>query len=106
MGEYNKQSLVVLSENPIPTDVLIEHVAVALRDFEFAGKVGVMAHPFDDPTNVVFDDYKVEPTGTHAEGGFTSGANWTPPQISDGPADPYPLVTRALDFLKGQKRGS
>lgn len=66
----------VTSENSIPEDVLVEHIAVALRDFKFAGKVDVeMAHPFDNPANVVFDDdVKTEeytgPTGTHVEGGF------------------------------------
>lgn len=81
----------VRSESPIPHDVLIEHIAVALRDFAFAGKVDVkMAHPFDNPDNVVFDDEpKLEEyTGTHSEGGFL-------------PADPYPTLTRALDSLKG-----
>lgn len=58
MREY---PLRITSEHDIPDDVLVEHIAVALRDFEFAGKVDVkMArqHPFDGPE--VFDDHVPE----------------------------------------------
>lgn len=53
-----RYDLTVRSEEPIPEDVLVEHVAVALRDFKFTGKVDVQVarqHPFDGPE--VFDDY-------------------------------------------------
>lgn len=92
MPDYH---LIVSSEQPIPHDVLIEHLAIALRDFNFTGKTDIkMAHPFDTPTNVKFDDdVQTEPyTGTHSEGSFT-------------PADPYPLTTRVIDAIKGRKRG-
>lgn len=49
--------LTVRSEEPIPEDVLVEHVAVAMRDLQFTGKVDVQVarqHPFDGPE--VFDD--------------------------------------------------
>lgn len=92
----------VASENPIPPDVLIEHIAVALREFHFAGKTGVFLkgtntiqneepkvarnHPFEGPE--VFDDYA---PGTSREGDFT-------------PVDPFPLTTRVIDKLKETRR--
>lgn len=82
--------LTVRSENPIPEDVLVEHIAVALRDFKFTGKVDVQVarqHPFDGPE--VFDDYfapKVPMVGTVNEGSFIS--------------DPYPNVTEAAMQLR------
>lgn len=85
----NTYNVTVRTENYIPPDVLIEHFAVALRAFNFAGKVDVkMAsatttrthenrpHPFDGPE--VFDDKpQLEPysgpRGTVDEGSFHSG---------------------------------
>jgi len=90
--------LEVASENPIPHDVLIEHLAVALRDFEFAGFTSIalrgttqtlehkMAHPFDNPANVVFDDDTKLEEYTGPNGGL--------------PTDPYPLTTRVIDALQ------
>lgn len=85
--------ITVRSDEPIPPDVLVEHIAVALRDFKFAGKVDVqMTSPFANPSNVAFDDdVQLEPyTGPHAD--------------DDLPADPYPFVTRWLDQLRGRRR--
>lgn len=81
--------LTVRSSEPIPHDVLVEHLAVALRDFKQTKTLEIqMSHPFADKSNVVFDDtVKTE--------------DYTGPV----PRDPYPLVTRALDFLRGEKRG-
>lgn len=79
-------TLTVRSEHPIPRDVLIEHIAVALRDFEFAGKRDIVAHPFDIPSNVVFDDTPLNDEELTA-------------------LDPFPMVTRALDALKERNRG-
>lgn len=120
----------VRSNTPIPHDVLIEHIAVALRDFKLAGKIDVqMAHPFDNPNNVLFDDEPQleEYTGMHREGSFSSGGEV--PETIDartlydgrsvlrtegaavellremGVTDPYPFVTRALDALKSKRRG-
>lgn len=108
MSDLNVYNLAVRTENPVPPDVLIEHLAVALRDFHFLGKVGINmtsaattetyeneAHPFDGPE--VFDDSpQLEPydgpRGTHAEGGFM------------GLADPFPLTTHAIDYLKDSRR--
>lgn len=62
--------ITVRSDEPIPPDVLVEHIAVALRDFRFAGKVDVqMTSPFANPSNVAFDDdVQLEPyTGPHAD---------------------------------------
>lgn len=94
--------LTVRSEEPIPEDVLVEHVAVALRDFKFTGKVDVQVtrqHPFDGPE--VFDDepfptfFAPQPpaTGTANEGSFTI-------------VDPYPLTTEAAMQLKEARRGT
>lgn len=101
MPDYH---LIVSSEQPIPHDVLIEHLAIALRDFNFTGKTDIkMAHPFDTPTNVKFDDdVQTEPytgpkPGTAYEGVFF-------PTTTE-PADPYPLTTRVIDAIKGRKRG-
>lgn len=79
-------SLTVRTEHDIPSDVLVEHFAVALRDFKYLGKYDITVdrqtnpeaevtrnHPFEGPE--VFDD---EPkpyatggyTGTHGEGSF------------------------------------
>lgn len=108
MSDPNVYNLAVRTEHPVPPDVLIEHLAVALRDFHFLGKVGInmtsaattetyenKAHPFDGPE--VFDDSpQLEPydgpRGTHAEGGFM------------GLADPFPLTTHAIDYLKDSRR--
>lgn len=94
MPDLNVYNLAVRTENPVPPDVLIEHIAVALRDFHFLGKVGInmtsaattetyenKAHPFDGPE--VFDDSPqleeyTGPRGTHAEGGFTGVGNYQP----------------------------
>lgn len=92
--------ITVRSDHPIPHDVLVEHIAVALRDFNFAGKVDVkMAHPFDDKSNVVFDDdvQHEEYTGPNAH---VLGED-----CCETPSDPYPLTTRVIDFLKRSKRG-
>lgn len=73
----------ITTENPIPDDVIVEHIAVALRDFKFAGKVDVQMarqHPFDGPE--VFDDYV--PAGM--------------------PEDPFPLTTQVIDKLKETRR--
>lgn len=89
----NAYTLTVRTEAPVPHDVLVEHVAVALRDFHFAGRTGVsfdsfhqeevetdftMArqHPFDGPE--VFDDepkpeYMREPPTTKSLSGFAKG---------------------------------
>jgi hypothetical protein len=86
-----RYDLTVRSEEPIPEDVLVEHVAVALRDFKFTGKVDVQVarqHPFDGPE--VFDDYfapKPPTTGTASEGSFAV-------------IDPYPNVTEAAMQLR------
>lgn len=80
------------SEQPVPQDVLVEHIAVALRAFQEV-KVTVLpqvttvepvdppiptprVHPFDGPE--VFDDYGLD--------------------------DPYPTLTRALDSLAAARR--
>lgn len=100
MREY---PLRITSENDIPDDVLVEHIAVALRDFEFAGKVDVkMArqHPFDGPE--VFDDYA---PGTSAEGSFSPTDIGARELLENsGIEDPYPLTTRVVDKLKETRR--
>lgn len=72
----------IVTENHIPSDVLADHLQNSLRDFRFAGDTSVAIashkqtkpHPFDGP--VVFDDE---------------------------PADPFPLVTRVVEKLRGRK---
>lgn len=116
--------LTVRSENPIPPDVLIEHIAVALQQFNYTGKVQITMNnvtyydeataeitPFSNPSNVVFDDVvKSEPyTGPLPAGGITDvdvqradiGPEMT---IHPFPADPYPLTSRAVDFLRNLRR--
>lgn len=73
----NAYSLTVRTGKPIPRDVLVEHLAVALRDLKFLGGYYITCdkvqeepmarqHPFDGPE--MFDD---EPKP--ASGGYVSG---------------------------------
>lgn len=82
----NTYDLLIESQFRIPHDVLVEHLSVAMRELNFTGRVNITMtnatekpHPFDGPE--VFDDS---------------------PELERfaGPADPYPLVTRAVDALK------
>lgn len=106
--------LEVASENPIPPDVLIEHLAVALREFKFAGETSIalrgqtttlehnMArqHPFDGPE--VFDDYK---PGTSQEGSFSPTDVGARELLAEsGVEDPFPLTTQVIDRLKETRR--
>lgn len=114
-GPYH---LTVRSEHPIPHDVLVEHIAVALRDFRFAGKVDVqMAHPFETGT-VLFDDEQAEEyTGPqprqYANGGYTGsigsvageahrGDNIIPKAAVDKAG--FPNLLALLD-MRGKNRG-
>lgn len=76
-------SLTVRTENHVPSDVLVEHLAVALRDFKFLGKYNITVdrqthpeadmtrnHPFEGPE--VFDD---EPKPKYADGGYVPGTH-------------------------------
>lgn len=87
--------LEVVSEGHIPHDVLIEHLAVALRAFQFLGKNSIALrgtsttqkepevarnHPFEGPE--VFDDYIP----------------------ADMPEDPFPLTTQVVDRLKETRK--
>lgn len=114
--------LEVTSEHAIPPDVLIEHLAVALREFKFAGKTSIALrgqtttlehkmetktvrnHPFEGPE--VFDDYfapKPPTTGTVNEGSFL--APGAPGSFETQlPEDPYPLTTRVIDAIKETRR--
>lgn len=56
-------ALTVRTENYVPPDVLVEHLAVAMQALHFTGKIDIIvnsvysetkAHPFDGPE--VFDD--------------------------------------------------
>ncbi len=82
------------ADNPIPHDVLVEHIAVALQDFKFAGKVNVkMVNSVEEEITpfssgkVVFDDApQSEPyTGPQPPRTFASGGWVYPPrpQIDD-----------------------
>lgn len=104
-------SLTVRVEHPIPPDVLIEHLAVALQQFNYTGKVRIDMNnvtyrdeateitPFSNPNNVVFDDVvKSEPyTGPLPAGGISDTQ-----MESELPADPYPLTSRVVDYLRGR----
>lgn len=99
----NAYTLTVRTGKPIPRDVLVEHLAVALRDLKFLGGYYITCdkvqeepmarqHPFDGPE--MFDDYfapKPPTTGTANEGGFTA-------------IDPYSNVTEAAFQLREAKR--
>lgn len=91
-------NLEIVTEGYVPSDVLIEHLAVAMRDFRFLGKNGITLlsagtidveepkvarqHPFDGPE--VFDDK---------------------PRLEDSfPEDPFPLTTQVIDRLKETRR--
>lgn len=93
MKEY---PLRITTENEVPDDVLVEHIAVALRDFKFAGKVDVQMarnHPFEGPE--VFDDYRpASPTDVGAQ------------ELLEemGVEDPFPLTTQVIDRLKETRR--
>lgn len=93
--------LEIVTEGYIPHDVLIEHLAVAMRDFQFLGMNSIALrgtsttqkepevarnHPFEGPE--VFDDYI---PGTAREGSFM-------------PADPFPLTTQVIDRLKETRK--
>ena len=108
---YHEYNLSVTSENAIPPDVLVEHLAVALRSLNFTGKIGITMnsttvhgsgkttwdHPFDGPE--VFDD---DPKPVKfAEGGYT-GSMWQEGEFTvvSQPTDPYPLTTEAAMQLK------
>lgn len=86
----------ITTEEPVPDDVMIEHIAVALRDFNFAGKVDVQMarnHPFEGPE--VFDDYK--PASATDVG--------VQELLEDmGVEDPFLLTTQVIDRLKGTRR--
>lgn len=114
MPDLNVYNLAVRTEHPVPPDVLIEHLAVALRDFNFLGKVGInmtsaattetyenRAHPFDGPE--VFDDSpQLEPyTGPRpaqlnkpSPGGYLPTRYPMSGTLTDGEAV-YPLGTHA-----------
>lgn len=79
----------IRADDRIPTAILTEHLTMALEDFKLTRTEVTVAHPFADPTNVVFDDdvQTEKYTGPNAD-----------------PEDPYPLVTRVLDFFKGHER--
>lgn len=89
----------IRADDIIPPQILAEHLIHSLEDFkETKTEVGVM-HPFEDKSNVLFDDdVKTEEyTGP------------VPPPKIDPKAhitvqDPYPLTTRVIDYLKGRKR--
>lgn len=100
--------LTVRTENVVPPDVLVEHIAVCLKSLNFTGKVDITMNnvyideateitPFSNPSNVVFDDVvKSEPyTGPLPAGGITDVK-----VERDLPEDPYPLTSRAVDFLR------
>lgn len=93
MKEY---PLRITTENEVPDDVMVEHIAVALRDFKFAGKVDVQMarnHPFEGPE--VFDDYK--PASATDVG--------VQELLEDmGVEDPFPLTTQVIDRLKETRR--
>lgn len=79
----------IRADDLIPPQILAEHLIHSLEDFkETKTEVGVM-HPFEDKSNVVFDD-------------DVQTEKYTGPNA--GPEDPYPLVTRVLDFFKGHER--
>lgn len=125
MTDSHVYTLTVRVENYIPHDVLIEHLAIALRDLHFTGKTDIIMAgyeapdkitPFSDKSNVVFDD-DIAP-GEFANGGYVSGGYVSGPPTAGMlhtnetvypkgflPADPYPLTTRVLDALRGRKRG-
>lgn len=79
----NEYQITISVEHFIPPDVLVEHIAVALRDLHFTGKSNITmdnapthwSHPFDGPE--VFDDTPKPElatggyTGTHNEGHYT-----------------------------------
>lgn len=79
----------IRADDRIPAAILSEHLTLALEDFKQTRTEVTVANPFADPTNVVFDDnvQTEQYAGPHAE-----------------PEDPYPITTRVLDFLKGNRR--
>lgn len=104
----------VRSDHPIPPDVLIEHMAVALRDFKETPGLEISMHPFDDKTNVLFDDKvqteeysgpNAEPTAGELLIAYVAAEKAQADKLDGAPADPFPLVTRVLDKLKGHSRG-
>lgn len=96
--------LTVRSEHYIPPDVLVEHIAVALKSLNFTGKIDITMnsatkpHPFDGPE--VFDDSPqleeyTGPKRDFATGGFLPFASLV---------DPFPLTTNAIDALRDALR--
>ena len=117
----SRYHLIATSDNRIPHDVLVEHLAVAMRDLNYAGRTdirmvsaaeaGTRRHPFEGPE--VFDDVQAEEYDGprpgvdepgHASGGYVEGVSNVDIEVTL-PADPYPTITRALDALKGLRRG-
>lgn len=130
----NLYNVAVRTEHPVPPDVLVEHIAVAIRAFNFTGKVDISmtsattdqtfenkAHPFDGPE--VFDDTPQHEDyeghrGGFAAGGYT-GSKYQPvgtvhkgefhfpkDTIMGGPApaDPYPLLTRVMEVVRARRK--
>lgn len=63
--QAHKYALTVWTENYVPPDVLVEHLAVALQSLNFTGRIAInmagyeapnKVTPFSNPNNVVFDD--------------------------------------------------
>lgn len=81
----------VRTEHDVPTSFLSEHIEDSMKALQFAGEVKVdVVHPFDNLDNVMFDDVQEEE--------YTG-----PAQDSAMPADPFPLVTRVIDKIRGRK---
>lgn len=96
----NAYTLTVRTGKPIPRDVLVEHLAVALRDLKFLGGYYITCdkvqeepmarqHPFDGPE--MFDD---EPKPKFVETIFTHPGT---------PVDPYPNVAEAAFQLREER---
>ena len=113
----NLYNVAVRTEHPVPPDVLVEHLAVAIRAFNFTGKVDISmtsattdqtfenkAHPFDGPE--VFDDTPQHEDYEGPRRVIHKGETvYDKASITGAPADPYPLVTRVVDAIRGRRGG-
>lgn len=106
----NAYQLTVRTGNPIPRDVLVEHLAVALKDLKFLGGFYIHVdsvqeepvarqHPFEGPE--VFDD-EPKPTTAHR---FVPWSTDGGALASDSVTYPYPNVAEAAFQLREARNG-
>lgn len=113
MTSGHSYSLTVRTENNVPADVLVEHLAVALRSFHFLSLIGITIdsvthpeetmtrnHPFEGPE--VFDDEPKPASGSLASGGYVTGTHGEGSftEIHEGYPPSYPRMTeKQRDYL-------